>query len=313
MSSEYNGKGDKTSMTETIKLIVVDIDGTLLNSQHELSERNEKALRAAMEQGVPVVLATGKTRTSALSLISRLNLTSPGIFVQGLAIYDGNGNIQHQTTLDTALARRVITFAEDRGYNVLAYSGDSILARRRNRLSDVLVEYGEPEPQIVGPLQNILHDTVVNKLIVADDDARRIKALRWQLSMQIDGSGQLVQSNIDHMLEILPRGISKAVALRMLLKEMHLVPARVLAIGDGENDVDMLRMAGIGVAVGNARSEAREAADYVVASNDDDGVAEAVERFVLKSEETETSAAGVVAPAAETTPAGDQPEDTNED
>lgn len=297
-------------MSETVKLIVVDIDGTLLNSQHEMSQRNEKALKAAMAQGVPVVLATGKTRTSALSLIARLDLTTPGIYVQGLATYDGSGNIQHQVMLDTALARRVITFAEDRGYDVLAYSGGDILARRQNRLSDVLVEYGEPEPREVGPLQNILHDTLINKLIVADGSTRRIRALRWQLNTQIDGSGQLMQSNIDHMLEVLPRGVSKAVALKTLLKEMQIKPADVLAIGDGENDIDMLRMAGIGVALANARPDVREAADHVLSSNDDDGVAEAIERFVLPSE---TAEAGASTAPDTTTPAGEHPQDKSED
>ncbi|MBZ0295868.1 MAG: HAD family hydrolase [Anaerolineae bacterium] len=275
-------------MTDAIKLIVVDLDGTLLNSQHELSERNEKALKAASEQGVKVILATGKTRASALSVIARLGLETPGIYLQGLAVYAGDGSLRHQSTLDPAIARQVITFAEDRGYTMVAYSGTRMMVRKRDQNSAILVRYGEPEPEVVGPLQNILDDTPINKVLaVSGDDGKRINALRWQLSMQIGGAARLMQAGLPDMLEILPPGASKGAALRTLIKEMNIPASQVMAIGDGENDIEMLQIAGIGVAVGNALKPVQEAANHIVESNDKDGVAEAIERFVLKATEAE--------------------------
>lgn len=267
-------------MTKEIKLIAVDLDGTLLNSKHELSEANEKALQDAMAQGVQVVLATGKTFASAEALIVRLNLTTPGIYNQGLAVYNSDGSLRHQQTLDPALARRVITFAEDRGFLVLAYSGSRLLMRSDNYVAEKMAEYGEPPVEFVGPLLNVLDDTPINKLLLAGDP-RRVKALRWQLGMQFEAQLTFVDANVTGIIEVLPPGASKGRALVALLRTMGVSPEHVLAIGDGENDTDMLRAAGIGVAVGNADARLKAVADHVVASNDEDGVAEAVRRFVL--------------------------------
>ncbi len=271
-------------MSDSIRLIAVDLDGTLLNSAHELTPRTETALRAAMARGVQVVLATGKTRPSALHIIAQLGLTTPGIFSQGLAVYNSDGTLRHQTALDPAIARRVITFAEDRGFTAVAYAGERLLVRVRTGRTAMLTEYGEPEAEPVGPLQNILDTTAVNKLVLIDvDDVRRVRALRWQLSMQLDGTARLVQANVPQMVEVLPPGASKGTALKTLLREFNLDARHVLALGDGENDIEMVRLAGIGVAMGNADPHLTAVADHVVATNDNDGVAEAVERFVLAS------------------------------
>lgn len=271
-------------MSDQIRLIVVDIDGTLLNSRHELSARTEAALRAAMARGVQVMLATGKTRASALGIIAQLGLATPGIFTQGLTVYNGDGTLRSQTTLDPAIARRVITFAEDRGFDVVAYAGTQLLVRARTDGDAMLARYGEPAVQVVGPLQNILDSLPVNKVVLMNlSDVRRVRALRWQLTMQLDGTARMVQANVPQMVEVLPPGVSKGTALKALLRDLNLEPQHVLALGDGENDIEMVRLAGVGVAMGNAEAHLKAAADHVVATNDNDGVAEAVERFVLAS------------------------------
>jgi Cof subfamily protein (haloacid dehalogenase superfamily) len=273
-------------MTTPIQLIAIDLDGTLLNSQHELTERTEKAIKAAMEKGVHIIFATGKTRGSALSLIARLGLTSPGIYLQGLATYNADASLRHQTLLDKNIARQVITFAEDRGFTVVAYSGTRILTRKNNRDTNILVQYGEPDIEAVGALQNILDTTPINKVMaVKKGEYRAISALRWQLDMQLDGAARLVQAALPDMLEIVPPGGSKGAALKTLLKDLGIPAENMLAIGDGENDIEMIQLAGIGVAMGNALPKIKSAADHVTATNDADGVVEAIERFVLKVDE----------------------------
>jgi Cof subfamily protein (haloacid dehalogenase superfamily) len=290
---------DITQLTakQPIQLIAVDIDGTLLNSQHLMSERVENTLKAAMAKGVKVVLATGKTYNSGEHIVQKLGLTTPGVYVQGTTIYSSAGVLQSQITLDPRIARQVITFADDRDYTVAIYSWRRILVRKlSDRIKDLASKYHEPVAEEVGPLQNVLDSVPVNKLlVVAPGDARRITALRWQLSMQIDRGARLLQAGIDDMLEILPPSASKGAGVKLLIKEMGIPAEAVLAMGDAENDIEMLGLAGIGVAVGNASQKVKDAANAVVASNDEDGVAEAVERFVLNT----TSAAE---PVAETTP-----------
>jgi Cof subfamily protein (haloacid dehalogenase superfamily) len=266
-----------------IKVIVTDIDGTLLNSQHKMTERTEKALKAAMAQGVKVVLATGKTRRSVDDIIKRLDLKTPGIYVQGLVISHPDGSEEHLGTLDAGLMRRVLTFIEDRGFQAMAYSGKRILVRSNTIEATVLTEeYDEPKPEAMGPLVNIVEDVPVNKLIFCGREAKHITALRWQLTHLIDGEARITQA-LPEAIELLPFGASKGTALKLLLKEMGLEPEEMLAIGDGENDIEMIQLAGIGVAVGNASPKLKAVADATVATNDDSGVAEAVEKFVLKA------------------------------
>jgi Cof subfamily protein (haloacid dehalogenase superfamily) len=279
----------------SIRLIATDIDGTLLNSRSELSERNEKALKAAIDLGVHIVLATGKTFHSGQYVINKTKLNSPGIYVQGTVLYNSDGTIRSQQTLDTTVARQAITFAEDRGFVIALYSDNRILVRKpHDRIQHLADHYHEPAPEAVGPLQNIIGTIALNKLIFFSpgDDGRRMRALRWQLNAQLDGAARLLQAGVPDMLEMLPPGASKGAALRSILKELRIDASQVLALGDAENDLEMIQLAGIGVAVGNAEQPLRDAAKYTVASNNDDGFAEAVERFVLLPK------APAVAPAA---------------
>jgi Cof subfamily protein (haloacid dehalogenase superfamily) len=286
-----------STTTPPIQTIVLDVDGTLLDSRSHLSERNVNVLKAALAQGVQIILATGKTRVSTQHIIDQIGITTPGIYLQGVGIYGADGAIIHQQTLDPNIARQVITFAEDRGFTTVAYSGRSIYTRVLNDDARILSDkYHEPVPEAVGPLQNRLGEISINKLIaIRLGDARRTTALRWQLNIQLDGRANLVQALPD-MLEFLPKGASKGAALRVLLRDLSINPANVMAIGDGDNDLEMIQLVGIGVAMGNATQKLKDAAVYVTASHDEDGVAQAVQHFIpaLKPQPT--------APAASNTP-----------
>jgi Cof subfamily protein (haloacid dehalogenase superfamily) len=290
-----------------IKLVAVDVDGTLLNSKSELTQRTEAVLRKAVAQGVQIVLATGKTRHSTAHVIEKLNLNTHGIYLQGLAIYTGDGSIHWQQTLDPRLARQVITFAEDRGFTIIAYSGMRILVRSMNDIvKNALVKYHEPLPEAVGPLQNVLNDTPIHKLMVLGEP-RAVKSLRWQLNLQLGSAGRVVQAGLPNMLEVLPPNASKGAALKMLLRDLRISPENVLAAGDAENDIEMIQLAGVGIAMGQAVQKVKDAADQVVASNDEDGFAEAIERFVLPHESSATDTSNSTPTPTEAKPVSPQP------
>lgn len=286
-----------------IKLIAIDLDGTLLNTQHEMTERTEKTLSAAMAAGVKVIIATGKTFMSSQHIIKRLGTNTPGIYNQGTITFNSDGTVHSQQVLDKALARQVITYAEDRDYVIGAYAGTRILVRKMTkRMAELTTYYHEPMPEEVGPLQNILDNTPVNKIIMFyPNDPRRVQALRWQLNIQIGNGARLLSAGIPDELEILPPNASKGTALKVLLKEMGIPANQTMTIGDGENDVEMLELAGLGVAMGNANDHVKSVADVTTASNDADGVAEAVEKYVLqplaKPVEATANPASTTAPA----------------
>lgn len=307
---------EQTAFSMPIKLVAIDIDGTLLNSNHELTPRTEQAVKSAVQQGIHVVLTTGKTRTSAEPFLSRLGLTSPSIFCGGAITYSGDGRILEHLTLDPQVVRQALTFAEDRGYDVVIYSANRLLTRRDNPMARLIVEYGEPQSEIVGPLQNFLDTVPVTKVLFYNDTPSRLKSLRWQLNVQLGGAVKMVQSAVDTQLEMLPPTASKGMALRRLLKTLDITTAQVMAIGDAENDIDMLESVAVGVAMGNAAEKLKAVAKHVVASNDADGVAEAFERFVLtpsakpetaSSSSTDSTAARTLEDAGAAQP---KPEDT---
>jgi len=284
--------------TKPIRAVAIDVDGTLLNSKHELSKRNEDAIKAAIAQGVEIILATGKTRNSGLWLIERLGLKSPAIFLQGLYTVDAAGKVLAKRTLSPDIARQVVTYAEDRGFIMVAYSGMKIMTRVvTQEVRDATERYHEPVPEAVGALQNLMGDLPIHKLM-AVGDPRQITALRWQLGAQLGKTVRLMQAGLANMLEILPAGGSKGAALRQLMQEMKIKPDEVMAIGDAENDVEMIEFAGIGVAMANGTPHIIEAADFVTGSNDEDGVAQALERYVLHVSSGVNS--GQPSPTAET-------------
>ncbi len=284
-----------------IKLIAIDLDGTLLNSQHEMSTRNEKAIQSALAKGVKVIFATGKTYTAAEWIYKKLGLTSPGVFNQGTAIYSADGSLRSQLVIESRVVRQVITYAEDRGYLTGLYCGRRIVVRAAHpRIAQLTVDYHEPQPEVVGPLQNLLDTVSVNKILFfAPGDARRITALRWQLGLQLNGGGELLFSGTPDMLEVLPPKSSKGAGVKQLAKDLGISMNQVMALGDAENDLEMLEMAGWGVAMGNANDHLKGVADAVTSTNDQDGVAEAIEKYVL-AEEAEVKAESVIAavPAA---------------
>ncbi|MAU11966.1 MAG: hypothetical protein CL607_19235 [Anaerolineaceae bacterium] len=271
-----------------IKLIVTDMDGTLLNDDHSMSDRNREALRKAIDNGVPVIIATGKTRTSNESVIAALNLDTPGIYVQGLIIFNADGSVRHQQTLDPDMARRVITFVEQRGYKVMAYSGNRLLIKADDDELNAIANYHEPMPEPVGPLVNILNTQPIHKLLIFSTP-KKLKALRFQLEKQLDGRAALTSTNVMNTLEVLPAGASKGKALKVLLREMNIDAKNVMVIGDGENDIEMVKLAGLGIAVSNANPKLIAIADDIVGSNNDHGVAEAVEKHVLKSADSDAA------------------------
>lgn len=262
----------------TIQAIAVDMDGTLLNSQHQLSPRNEEALRRAWAQGVQIIFATGKTRLSAVPIIHKLGLTTPGVYVQGLVIANADGTVRYERLLEHSLALEVAELATAVGCSMVAYAGHRLLTNVRNAETDVFIKYHEPTPEPFGTWARAL-ETPVNKFIMVSTKAR-IDALRPQLEAAVHGRATIVQA-LDFMLEILPHGASKGDGVCRLLADLDIPANQLLAVGDGENDVEMLQLAGVGVAMGNAMPSAKQAAPHITGTNDEDGVAQAIERWVL--------------------------------
>lgn len=268
-----------------VRLIVTDVDGTLLNSRQELSERTAAALKEAAALGVPTVVATGKTRGPwARSLYEKLgeeNRNMPGLFIQGLVTCDGRGTVLKSRTLGKVDVKDILRFAKTRNSVVVAFCGENIVCSTRNAYTDKVLDYGEPEPLECGDLLAKSDEYDVNKVLLFGDD-EAVKKYRVEAETILADVCDITVA-VPGMLEFLPKGASKGSAVRELCEAMDIDPANVMALGDGENDKEMLAYVGLGVAVGNASAATKLAADVVMMeTNDDDAVAMAVEKYVIE-------------------------------
>lgn len=264
-----------------VRLIATDVDGTLLNPQQQLTSRVERAVKTAAALGVPAIVATGKAYGPwAREVLPRMGGSLPGVFLQGLMVCGRNGEVLYCRSLEDELVLEVVEFAKEHGLTLTAYSGDRILCEATNPHTDRLLFYREPTPEGVGPLQGVVGSVQVQKLILMESQ-ERICAIRPLAEGRFKGRVSFTTA-LPGMLEVLPLSASKGAGLAWLLNYLRVPPSAILAMGDGENDVEMLEMAGVSVAMGNAGPGARAAADFVVGPNSEDGVAQAIEQFVLE-------------------------------
>lgn len=265
-----------------IELVALDMDGTLLASNGTLSARNVKALLQAQAQGVGVVLATGKTYWAAVEVIAELGLILPGVFSQGLIVCEADGTILREIVLDHDLVNDLLAYLERQGLPYIAYNRDGLLTPEQDHYNDnINVLYGEPAPRVMGPMVGRAAELQINKLLVGDEDDVPSRCIELQRRY---GREANIFHAVPEYVDLIPLGTSKGAGVGWMLERLGIAPQAMLAMGDSVNDIEMLNMAGIGVAVGNARSELKVVADYVVGSNDDGGVAEALERFILSGE-----------------------------
>ena len=267
-------------MNDKIKLVAIDLDGTLLNSRHELSGRNRSAIESALKLGVEVVIATGKTRHAAEDLIDSLGINSPGIYMQGLITYNADGSIRTRIVMANDTVLRVISLGDELRFGALAYSDNRTFALRVDEFAIKMTEYGEPHVETIADWHKLLDTIDINKVVLYGEE-HRVAKLRRMIDAQLDGAVHVTRANVNGMVEVLPANTSKGRAVKTLMEELGIDSSNALAIGDGENDVEMLQAVSVGVAMSNATQMLKDIADVIVPSNDEDGVALALEEYVI--------------------------------
>ena len=269
------------------RLIALDLDGTLTNSQKELSPRTFSALQRAQEQGVTVVLASGRPTYGIAPLADQLGLDQRGGYVlsfNGGRIVDWRTKeVIFEQVLDPALHQRVYAFAQREGLPIVTYTKGEILC---NSEPDhyIALEAGinhlpvRHAPDFLATVAALPHG--VPKFLMGGDPERLVP-LEEEMKAALGAEMEICRS-APFFLELMPRGVDKALSLERLLAHLGLSREESIACGDGGNDLTMIRFAGLGVAMANAEDYVRNEADHITLSNDEDGVAEVLEHFVLK-------------------------------
>ncbi|KAJ7965915.1 haloacid dehalogenase-like hydrolase family protein [Quillaja saponaria] len=270
--------------------IFCDMDGTLLNSQGQISSTTAKALREASLRGVKIVIATGKTRPAVISALKMVDLAgkdgiaselSPGVFVQGLLVYGRQGREIFRRNLDPDICREACVYSSENKVPIIAFSEDRCLTLFDHPLVDsVHTIYHEPKAEIVPSVEHLLASVDIQKMIFVDTAEGVANTLRPYWSDATRNRANVVQA-VPDMLEIVPPGTSKGSGVKMLLDHLGITAKEIMAIGDGENDVEMLELASLGVALSNGSNKAKSVANVIGSSNDEDGVAEAIYRYAF--------------------------------
>ncbi len=263
-----------------IQLVAYDLDGTLVGRDLELHPRVREAVARARAAGVRGCIVTGRMYQASLPYARELELDAPLICYQGAAIVDPQSDeVIFDMPLSNATALEVVEIAQADGMHVQLYRNDTYYCEQRNRFSDLYARLSRVEPVIVPSLRELFATSDATKAVaIADPDVAERYAARLQERL---GKRAYVTRSYPEFVEILNPFVDKGEALEFVAARLGIPMESTLAIGDSWNDVPLLRLAGIGVAMGNAPDEVRETADGVVADVEHDGVAEALERYVF--------------------------------
>lgn len=265
------------------KIIALDMDGTLLNSQKQITPRTKEAITKARQQGIRVVLATGRPLEGIVNQLKELNIQSNDdyvLFYNGSIVQNvGTGEVIHQDIITGKDAKDIYHIAQKLGVNTHAFSQKLGLITPKNS------RYTEVEATINGiGITEMDFDTleddhpIIKSMII--DEPEKLSAAIAQLPAEFHERFTIVQSS-PYFLEFLNPNSNKGVGLKAIADHLNIPASEVISMGDAGNDLHMLHYAGLGVAMGNAMEETKAAADVITLSNDEDGVAVAIEKYAL--------------------------------
>ena len=267
------------------KMIALDLDGTLTNSEKIITPKTKKALFDYQEQGGRVVLASGRPTQGITPLAEELELAEYGGYILafngGRVINCKTQEVVYNKTLEISMVKELEDLAKKFGTNIMTYEGDYIYTLNANE------PYVKEEQRIIKlPVKQMESMAAkltgpVNKCLMTAEPAY-LEQVEQQIK-EIVGDRIGVYRSQPFFLELVPQNIDKAESLASLLQKLHFTREDLIACGDGYNDLSMIRYAGLGVAMENGEEGVKKYADYIAPSNDEDGIAYVLEKFIFRA------------------------------
>lgn len=270
-------------MKQDYRLLVLDLDGTLTNSKKEISPRNLRTLLRLQQSGVRLVLASGRPTYGIVPLAEQLQMKENNGYIlsyNGGEIIDwSTGELLYKNLLPDDVLPILYQTATDNRQTILTYDNECILTENPND------PYVQKEAFLnkmqVRRVENFLQgiSLPLPKCLIVGEPEQLMKT-EAELSLRLQRQISVYRSE-PYFLELVPLGIDKARSIAVLSEKLGITREEVAAMGDGYNDLSMIKYAGLGIAMDNAQEPVKAAADYIAPSNDEDGVAIAVERYFL--------------------------------
>jgi hypothetical protein len=265
------------------KLIGIDMDGTLLNSQKQISPRTQAAIQAAKDKGVQIVLSSGRPIEGLRAYLDQLELNSEhdyvvhynGAFVENVL----TGEIIRQQVVSAADVKMIGRTARTLNVNTHAFSQIlGLITPKSSKYTQLEAQINHIDIHEVD-FETLDDDHPMIKAMIVDEPEKLTQAYQ-NLPAAVVEKFTIVQS-APHFLEFLNPQSNKGLGIQAVAERLGIPAEAVMCIGDAENDHHMLEYAGLGIAMANAMPQTKAIADYITASNDEDGVAQAIEKFVL--------------------------------
>jgi hypothetical protein len=269
-----------------IRLLVLDIDGTIAGQSNDIREPVKQAIRSAQAKGIQVVIATGRMYCSALRFHQEVGSTLPMLAYQGAWIQDpATQKIYQHLPVSRTTAEQLLDYFETDALRSLLsvhfYINDQLYVREVTSETKIYAQRADIQPIPVGDLRKTL-TTEPTKVLALSDDTAIIDQLLGSLRKQYTPAELYLTKSVATFFEATNPAVNKGAAVRYLAEEiLGLKAQNVMAIGDNFNDVEMLEYAGLGVAMGNAPVDVKAIANWVAPDVEQDGAAAAIEAFVL--------------------------------
>ena len=260
------------------RLIASDIDGTLASESGAVSPRNLRAIARLRELGIPFILATGRSPAAMGSFLPLVEPQTPIIGFNGAVVARASGEVLFEQRLSVERSRRILELGWELAPAIIVWDGDRMFTNRRNADIDRYQEFSGITVTLTD--REALERIPASKLIWFDSSGgigKIIDALR-----DVDTTGFEYFTSHAFFLEFVAEGVSKGRALGEVAALLGVNREEVIAVGDGMNDLSMLEYAGLGVAMGNANEKLKAAADLVTGTIQEDGLAQVIERFLLR-------------------------------
>jgi Cof subfamily protein (haloacid dehalogenase superfamily) len=261
------------------KLVAVDIDGTLLNSEGIITEKTRISIKRAVEKGVIFSICTGRPIQGVESFNSLLNLDSPFITYNGAMIVMGKSkDILYEQGLSTEASRNILSIGKSLGTTIIVWANNKLYAYELNERVLDYKQIAKVEPVLIEDEEEVIASGITK--ILWYDDPEKLDHYQDILKDKLKDNVTYCTSR-PVFLEFFDSRVSKAVAMEKLGEHFGIKREEMIAIGDGFNDLPMIEYAGLGVAMGNAPKAIKAKANYVTLSNDEDGIAQALDKFVI--------------------------------
>lgn len=267
------------------RLLVVDIDGTLIGQKRVISKKDKEALKKAVKKGIKVSLCTGRVNRACRGILDELGLDGYHIFYDGALVADPmGGNEVYARAIDKNIVKQMVEFVRRNDTYLELYSSRHFFAEKENWSDEIHRRFFGVAPEIVSYDDIWQRERIIKAELVVRSAEEAAKADSFKKEFAGDLRFSIARSpsfpDIEFINIINPE-VSKGKALAVLAEHLGVSLEEVMAIGDGSNDVPLLEVAGFSVAMANARDELKEIADYITLDADSSGVAAAVERFLL--------------------------------